>query len=308
MHTMTTPLSCTITSLALLSAPAYAVENPFADTVLSYTPGAGAAPGYTNPAVALGSPERLTGEIFGFTTVVTAFNPPFAPDEIVSIGAGGQLTVAFNTPVTDHPNNLYGVDLLVFGNTGFSDAAYPKGIVDGVFGNDGGIIQVSADGKDWRTIAALQADGPWPTIGFVDSNPYDETPGMIATDFTRPVDPSLTLNHFLGLTNSHVVAKYRGAGGGVGIDIASVGLSQISYVRIINPPDATENIEIDAFSDVSPRSPGDVDLNGMVNIDDLFLLIGAWGPTTPGGPPADFDNNGMVNVDDLFTLIANWNN
>ena len=88
--------------------------------------------------------------------------------------------------------------------------------------------------------------------------------------------------------------------------LASVGLSAITHVRILNGKDARENVEIDAMSDVAPRRPGDVDLNGVVNLDDLFMLLNAWGVVVPGGPPADFNNNGVIDTDDLFTLINHW--
>ena len=284
---------------------AFADDDPFADIIISYTQGIGAASGYTDPQSVLGSPERFTGEGI-FPSVVSAFSPAFGTDEILSIGSGGQVTVQFNTPITDDPNNPYGIDLLIFSNTGFIDADYPNGVVGGVFGNDGGAIEVSADGVNWFPIKGASADGPMPTIGYIDSGPYDTRPGAILTDFTRPVDPLLTRDACLGLNNPQLIEKYRGAGGGVGIDIAQTGLAAINFVRISNPIDAPDSIEIDGFSDVAPRIPGDVNYNGVVNVDDLLLLINAWGPAVPGGPAADFDNNGIINVDDLLTLIAHW--
>jgi len=285
--------------------PAHGGDDPFADEVISFDVGTGGAPGYDDPFTALGSPERFTGEGI-FPTVVSAFSGPFGLDEIVSIGGGGHLTVKFNTPVLDDPNNLYGIDLLVFGNTSFIDARYPNGVVGGVFGNDGGTIEVSADGVTWFAIAGVPADSLMPTIGYADSGPFDTEPGAVLTDFTRPVDPALQLEAFMGLSNPQVVEKYRGSGGGTGIDIGAVGLSSISYVRISNSQGATDNVEIDAFSDVAPRLPGDVDLNGSINVDDLLLVIGAWGAPVPGGPPADFNNDDVVNVDDLLNVISHW--
>jgi hypothetical protein len=280
-------------------------DDPFADVLVSYEPGVGQEPGYFHSLTALGSPERYTGEIFDFPLVVSAFNPPFGTDEIVSLGAGGHITLMFNTPVTDDPNNLYGIDLLIFGNTGFIDSV---GTAAGLFGNDGGIVEVSVDGTNWVTIPKVIADGPIPTLGYLDSGEYDAVPGRVPTDFTRPFDPLWTIESFDGLTHAQIVERYsvNGSGGGTGIDLASVGLSQISYVRISNSLDAQENVEVDAVSDVSPRVPGDANLDGIVNIDDLLLLIGVWGPVAPGKPPADFDNNGVVNVDDLLAIIGGW--
>jgi hypothetical protein len=280
-------------------------DDPFADVMIAFEPGSNPAPGYTDPFTTLGSPERFTGEDF-FPSVVSPFSGPYGIDEIVSIGAGGHLIVKFNTPVTNDPNNLYGIDLLVFCNTSFIDDDYPNGLVGGLFSNDGGTIEISDDGDHWELIKDVAADGPMPTMGYLDSGPFDSVPGSMLTDFTRPVDPALTLQRFLGLTHPQVVERYRGSGGGVGIDIGAVGLQQISYVRIKNLADAIDNIEIDAFSDVSPRLPGDVNLDGSVNVIDLLAVISSWGVPVPGGPPADFNNDGVVNVIDLLAVINNW--
>lgn len=294
-----------IASTSLMTPSAFAGDDPFADLVESYEPGTNPAGGYTTPETALGSPERFTGEGI-FPGVVSAFNPPFGADEIVSIGAGGHIILQFNPPVHDDPNNLYGIDLLIFGNTSFIDVSFPDGVAGGLFGNDGGTVEVSADGERWFIIEKVQADGPLPTVGFVDSGPFDGSPGTVLTDFTRPVDPALATADFLGLNNQQIIQLYRGSGGGVAIDIAQTGLLQISYVRIANPADAVENIEVDAISDVAPRLPGDVNLDNVVNVLDLLMLIGAWGAPVPGGPPADLDNSRSINVLDLLIIIANW--
>lgn len=297
-----------VSALFAFTSPIRADDDPFADVLISYDAGIGAAPGLTTPESTLGSPERFTGEDGRYPGVVSGFNPPYGAAEIVSIGLGGHLIVKFNTPVTNDPDNLYGIDLLIFGNTGFDDLSYPAGIVNGFFGNDGGTIEISQDGVQWFPVLGIEADGPMPTIGYVDSGPYVPEPGSILTNFTQPVDPALLIDSLLGLGHDQVIEKYRGSGGGVGIDIslAGDGLPEISFVRITNHPDALEHIEIDAFSDVPPRIPGDVDLNGLVNVDDLLLLIGGWGASVPGGPAADFDSNGMIDVDDLLSLIAHW--
>ena len=56
--------------------------------------------------------------------------------------------------------------------------------------------------------------------------------GSVPSDFTKPVDPSFDV---AGLNTAGVVAGYDGSGGGAGIDLASVGLSEISYVKVFNP-------------------------------------------------------------------------
>jgi hypothetical protein len=287
----------------MTTPPCLGDDDPFADTVDSYLPGADADP-YDDPSTALGMPERFTGEQLGFDSVVSAFSPPFGTDELVSIGAGGHLVLRFDTAVTDDPDNLYGIDLIVFGNTGFIDGG--GFVAKGYFGADGGTVEVSVDGLVWHKAQNTVADGPFPTIGYLDTGPYDTAPGVAHTNFTQPVDPGLTLAHFVGLTHEEVVEAYRGSGGGWGIDLALLGLAQINYVRISQPIDADNAAEIDAVADVPPRLPGDVNLDSIVNTVDLLALIIAWGPVAPGDPPADFNRDGVVNTIDLIELLQAW--
>ena len=280
--------------------------DPFADTVVAYEQGDGGNPDYDDPFTTLGPPERFTGEGV-FPSVVSPFSPPFGVDEIVSIGRGGVLVVRFDEPVTDDDDNPFGIDLLVFGNSGFLDESWPDGIVGGLF-SDGGRIEVSADGSTWTAVAGLEADGLFPTAGYLDAGPYDSEPGKVETDFTRPVDPDLVLEDFLGLDTPGVLTLYRGAGGGAGIDLAALGLSAISFVRITNAVDAEANIEIDGFSDVAPRRTGDVTGDEVVDVADLIAVLAAWGacPDPPLVCPADLDESGTVAIGDLLVVLSNW--
>lgn len=234
---------------AFLSAHVHAgFDDPFADTVVDYQPGIGATPGFLNPLTALGSPERFTGE-GSFPSAVTPFNSPFGTDEIVSIGEGGLLILAFDTPVTDDPANPFGIDLLVFGNAFFFDADFPNGVAGGL-ASEGGLIEVSADGIIWFPINNVQADGLYPTLGYLDlDSPFTDIPGDVPSDFTLPVDPSFDPT---GLAFADIVAGYNGSGGGAGVDISGTDLDAISFVRISNPVGSGFTPEIDAISDVSP--------------------------------------------------------
>lgn len=231
---------------------AQADQTAFAGNVVSYNPGSTPAPGYTNPLSALGSPQRMTGAEFNFPGAVTPFNPPFGTDEIVSIGAGGHLTLEFARPIIDNPLNPFGVDFLIFGNAGYIDAAFPSGIVrpDGLMFGLGAasLVQVSNDLVDWRTVGG-GADGPFPTLGYLDlADPYAIDPGQVLSDFTRPVDPAFDPR---GRTFAELVAGYNGSGGGTGFDLAGTGLTSARYVRILNVATAG-SVEIDAISIVTP--------------------------------------------------------
>jgi hypothetical protein len=118
------------------------VANPWADGVLQFDEGIGGSPGYNIAESVLGEPSRFTGEDI-WPGVVSPFNAPWLAEEIVSIGSGGSIVITFDEHIENHPNNPWGVDFIMFGNTGFIDNAYPTGIVGGVFSDDGGLIEVS---------------------------------------------------------------------------------------------------------------------------------------------------------------------
>ncbi|UCD74714.1 MAG: hypothetical protein JSV91_13110, partial [Phycisphaerales bacterium] len=53
-----------------------------------------------------------------------------------------------------------------------------------------------------------------------------------------------------------------------------------------------------------PPCPADLNHDGKVNIDDLFLILGAWGLCD--GCPEDLNSDGKVNIDDLFAVLGAW--
>ena len=289
-----------LVTLCLLTLPTSAED--FANTVLSYVAGSNPANGFTNPLVALGPPERFTGEGIA-PGVVTPFHPCFSTNEIVSIGAGGQLTLSFDPPLRDQANNPFGIDFIVFGNSFFTDAAYPSGVV-GALAADGGTIQVSADGITWISIPNVFADGLCPTMGWVDGGAYAATNGVIATDPNTPVDPTWTAASLSGKTYDELVDIYDGSAGGAGVDLASVGLTQAIAVRIIVPTGIHPNVEIDAVARVhASGNPADIDGNGLVNGADLAAVLTAFGTASSA---ADIDHSGLVDGLDLAAILAGW--
>jgi hypothetical protein len=240
---------------AALSGPAgvFAAGDPWAAQVVSYSPGSGVNAGYDNPSSALGEPTRFTG-VGVFPGAVTPFNPAYLGTEIVSIGPGGSLVVGFGQPVTDDPANPYGIDLLCFGNAGYIDTNFPTGTSGGMFGAGGGLVEVSADGLTWFA-TTVAADGRFPTLGYADlTDPYALNPGGVPADFTRPVDPAFDPT---GLNFQQISAAYGGSGGGAGIDLATLGLAAVTYVRISNLSTSGTTVDIDGLSDVAPvPAPG----------------------------------------------------
>lgn len=236
--------------LVLVASPGNA--QPFADEVISYIPGSDVLAGFDNPANALGMPTRnngsseFGGEIFD-NGDVTPFNAPFLGNQLVSVGAGGELVVRFADPVVDDPGNPFGMDLLVFGNSFFFDPSFDP-IANDIF-EDPGQISVSQDGALWFDIAGVFSDSFFPTSGFLDTpGPFDSG-GTLPSDFTLPVDPDIAWE---GSDFDQIVALYDGSGGGAGVDLAETGLPWIRYVRITTIDGV--RTEIDAFADVPEPS------------------------------------------------------
>jgi hypothetical protein len=233
----------------LFAVSAAWAQDPWADEVISYDPGEGAQPGYTDPLVVLGEPERYTGE-GSWPGAVTPFNPAWLPEEVVSLGAGGRLIVRFDEPITNDPDHVYGVDFIIFGNGSFADGDYPNGQVAGLFEEGPFAVSVSADGVDFTPLAGLYNDALFPALGYLDlAGPYDPNPGSLLSDFTRPINPDLTYDDFHGRSFEEVLAIYDGSGGGIPFDISATGLSAVSYVRIDVPAGATSP-ELDGFAAV----------------------------------------------------------
>jgi hypothetical protein len=232
--------------------------DPWADRVVSYTPGADVGVGYDDASRALGMPTRVN--FFGDT--VTPFNTPYWSTDLVTVGRGGSLTVAFDEAVTDDALNPFGIDLLIFANQFY--VTNGQGRVAGLF-SEGGSIELSADGNTWTLLTGLSAESGFATNGFVDTIDleFGSDAGTIATDFTRPVDPAFDP---FGLTRQQVVAGYAGSGGGLGIDLAAWGLSEVRYVRITNADDAAGTPDIDGFADVAAVPPPGVLCVSMVMV------------------------------------------
>ncbi len=273
-------------------------DSPFATRVVSYVAGTGAAPGHRNPQSALGEPTRITGT-FNAPETVTPFQPAWMTNQIVSIGAGGSLTLELGQAAMDSPGNPYGVDLIVFSNAFFTDTSDGQGS-PGYCYEEGGVIDVSEDGVTWFEIPNTQVDGPMPTMGFIDAGPFDSSPGELPTDFRKPMNPAITLVDVQELDYADVVIAYDGSGGGVGVDLASVGLFQAQFVRIRQPVGSTSSPEVDAIMVVQSLLVGDLDGNGMIDNGDVSLVLLMFGETNSSG---DLDGSGMVDSGDVSILL-----
>jgi hypothetical protein len=211
----------------------------YADSVMSYSPGIGYATefgtgiGYTNAAAALGEPSVVTPGQFGGP--VDPFNPPYLKEQLVSLGAGGSLTLGFSNPIQNSSSNPFGLDFIIFGHAGFviTNANYSGGgITDGsLLGANSGSsrVWVSADNVNYYLLnptRAPAADTLFPTDG--------------SGNFQLPVNLDLSQTNFAGQGLAGIRTLYNGSGGGTGYDLSwaqdangqPVDLAQASFVRV----------------------------------------------------------------------------
>ncbi len=250
--------------LCVLAHPAFA--SSFATQVVSYTPGSNVPFGWDDPLSSLGAPARSTGN-GPYDGDVTPFNAAYLPEQVVAIGAGGELIVRFDRLVEDDPANPFGIDLLIYGNA-FLGIDFETGLADGVVFGEPARISLSQDGVFWIDAIGIFADTLFPTLAYRDPTGPFSAGGTIPTRFTLPVDPSLDASDFVGLDTAQIAALYAGAGGGVGIDLADFDLPWIEYVRIWQPADDTYASEIDAIVAV-PEAPATT----LIGVAALALVL-----------------------------------
>ena len=234
-------------SLALAGLPFVSTSqgSPYAATVVSYNPGAGYAAGYTNTSAVLGQPS--TADSYG--DAVDPFDPAWQTNQILSIGAGGWVTVGFDTPVVHYPGGNR--DIIIFGNSFFDvtnvTAAFDLWSTDGDVINDAGQtrVSVSGDGVTFYTLNSALA----PAVNYL-------FPTDASGDFQLPVNPALAPSNFAGLTLAQMRLLYNGSAGGASYDMAwaqdadgnPVSLPDIRYVRV---DVVTNRVQIAGFAAVS---------------------------------------------------------
>jgi len=238
--------------LALASFVVTASAANFASTVAEYQPGDGFVPRYTNAAVVLGEPSRVNP----FEDATEPFNPAYGTDQLLSLGTGGSLTVKFAAPVMNHPHNRFGIDFLIFGNSGFiitNEFDFDTFSWIGTPATDGSLfganvgqtrVSVSRDGVTFYELDPALA----PTVDVL-------LPTDGAADFSTPADPELTASDFAGLTVEQIRALYHGSAGGAGYDLSwardaagnPVKLNAVNFVRV---EVLSGKAEVDGFSGV----------------------------------------------------------
>lgn len=164
--------------------------SPYATGIEEYSPGTGAGWGEEHlPDVVLGAPQGALKD-----------GAAAGEDEVLSLGAGGEIVLSFDSNIVDGP----GPDFMVFENP-FWVRNDPGNVWFEL-----GEVSVSQDGVTWLTFpcAAQGGDipGQWPgCAGWSPTKVYD-------SETLVPLDPDLT--------------------GGDAFDLSDLGLESVRYVRI----------------------------------------------------------------------------
>lgn len=252
-------------------------SQDFADQVVSSS-GLGSNPLTNDPAAILGSPSAFSADtVNGGPNQLVATSLVYGAwatgvgggNNVCTIPTGSTVTVSFSTPIENHPNNWFGMDFIVFGNSFFLNSAgtilwnsnlNSITIPSASFFSEPITVSVSPDGLQWYTYPSPKADGLWPTQAFR----WDPLGANWAgeSDFLRPVSPSLTAESVAGKTVAEAIALLQGSGGGTAFDLAPSGFQQIRFIRFTGTGgevDAVSRVKQKKVRSETPRGPRNPD-------------------------------------------------
>jgi hypothetical protein len=281
--------------------------SDFASKIISYHGPFGISP-YDDPNAVLGRPATYVYDdwndaIYACSLVYTAWNT--APDSsklIVTLDAGAEIVVGFDHKVADDPCNPYGIDFIVFGNSGFEYDFESYGFVEPNSNMDEFFLVDPTSIYSERVTVSVAQDpnGPWytftngpyadadfPTNAFQwdsDSNDWGDE-----LDWLKPVDPNLSVSDFDGLSVAAAIELYNGSAGGTGFDLQwlepndyhalaidpETGQRWIQYIKVTSD----EFGEVDGFADVAccgdykhPYPTDDISKDCRVDMEDLAIV------------------------------------
>ena len=289
--------------LLLAAAFGAAAESPYGVEVVECVTAAQDLR-FNNPNNVLGEPKRFVNVYYGdmggvssssYGGVVHPAVPAYSGGIHLTLASPddeepGYVIIAFDHDVVDDPDNPFGVDFIVFGNSGCT-----KSTTTGMTAlDDPATCRLTAYGFPEESVVEVAQDpqGPWygsdrgrpsdgfaPTLGHVydpanaDTNLYSGNLWWGApTDPTYPVDPRVSFADCAGLTLAQLCQRYNGSAGGTGYDLADTNLPAdaahggrkwFRYVRISCAYSEEPNEEgdygftepeVDAVADVAPVS------------------------------------------------------
>lgn len=284
--------------MALAAVPGAAhADTPWADAVVHFQQGPNPPTGpFFDPNKALGAPSG--GGII-------------APDNnaVVSLGGqGGVLTLKFNTPVQDHPDNPMGLDCIVYGNAfwvgGNPQRKWQEPALIEISNHPDGPWYLIPGSRDfrydpfpWLAEPAGQGnseDNPYILSGIITNpNLYDSDPANDQEEYNwgyGDMSPTLPeyLDNYMRPDDPFAVGLTPRSGGGDAFDIAwavdaagnPANLTEFSYIRFTSfiqrqsGAVGTVSPEINAIAAVAR----DVDSDGDGILDDYEIRVAGTDP------------------------------
>jgi hypothetical protein len=226
--------------LALAAAPASAATFVNAVVPGTYTMGDVfiASPTlYNNPAAAFGKPNPIVGSGF-FAGAVSPFNAHYENTDLVAIGRGGTITLAFAAPVPVGPGREIGVHT----SASLNDASYPSATAGSPaqtfanleYGADRtAVVEVAQTAGNFVSLGRVKFDVP--SNFYRDSNDAYLFQGSASeADFGRPFAGNLA--SFDGKTFPQMLTLLDGSAGGTWLDVPeNVGLTAVNFIRFSDP-------------------------------------------------------------------------
>ena len=263
----------------------------WASSVVDYSPAPGVAPGWMDESKALG---EVTGESFDVASLGDLDDPANAPDGVdpndpdddhgfIGIDEPGSITLHFSDPIVD----LTGADFVLFEN-GLLATFDTGGVgIGGIFA-ELAYVEVSSNGTDFtRFNSATLNDEPVNTYGTID-----------------PTDVH-------NLAGKHVNSS--GDSWGTPFDLADVGLSSISYIRVVDIPGSGDFVDGsgDPIYDSWPTSGSggiDIEAVGSISTRTTFATWPQLGnlPTDQRGESDDPDRDGLTNLEECALGLLPW--
>jgi hypothetical protein len=261
---------------------------------------------YNDPAAVLGRPTLMFSDTSaGLSTHrTTVVEPPYNATSdggavITEISSGGQITVDMGRKIYDDPNNPYGVDLIVFGNSFFLGQGGTAGAGTDLDSYDfaGGIgghpttVSVSQDGTNWYAYNTVSSLFPQNAYRWDETN-HSWTDEQFNP--TKPLNPFVYTNDFGGQSVAGGLDQFVGSAGGTGYDLKASGFPWIQYVRV--EPGAGTYTVLDAVAAVNPVVVGDA---LSITPDNLASGITNLRFQNPAGPSQNLISISFDSVSDI---------